>query len=300
MDRSIELNLSLKRFTSRIHVVLRQERIKPNRVLYRKLRVKWTCVAQSDICRFRTRRFSISKLAVENKNLYRGLLIKSVKTANGISVLSFARAKSILCACPTIGFWIRDPVNRCCTSSSLTTGWCRGTTEIITIVHDDLELASDIVTVVYELKSMNQISSFAIVSVDYELKSTNQIIWHCLCRSQTRINESNTLILQRHRHCRSRTQSNEPFLSSVTGVFLPVVFGRRRCPPSLHTNFCRRHLHGLVLNSTPRRAGLLSPVIVATYLCLDSANSRSSSKIKWTFGPRNLWTLFIWRCFHCC
>ena len=157
MDRSIELNLSLKRFTSRIHVVLRQERIKPNRVLYGKLRVKWTCVAQSDICRFRTRRFSISKLAVENKNLYRGLLIKSVRTANGISVLSFARAKSILCARPTVGFWIRDPVNRCCASSSLTTGRCRDTTEIFTIVHDDLELASDIVTVVYDLKSMNQI-----------------------------------------------------------------------------------------------------------------------------------------------
>ena len=43
-----------------------------------------------------------------------------------------------------------------------------------------------------------------------------------------------------------------------------MVFGRRRCPPSLHTDFCRRHLHGLVLISTPRRAGLLSPVVVAT------------------------------------
>ena len=72
------------------------------RVLYGKLRVEWTCV-QSDICRFRTRRFSISKLAVENKYFYRGLLIKSVRTSNEISVLSFARAKSILCACPTVG-----------------------------------------------------------------------------------------------------------------------------------------------------------------------------------------------------
>ena len=129
-------------------------------------------------------------------------LIKSVGTANGISVLSFARAKKIFYALVRryLGFWIRDPANWCCASSSLTTGWCRDTTEIITIVHDDLELAFDIVTVVYELK-------------------TNKIIWHCLCRSRTRINKSNTLILQRHRHCRSRTQSNEPFLSSVTGVF---------------------------------------------------------------------------------
>ena len=72
---------------------------------YGKLRVKSTCVAQrqSDICRFRTQRFSISKLAAKNKNFYRGLLIKSVRTSNGISVPSFARAKSILCACPAIG-----------------------------------------------------------------------------------------------------------------------------------------------------------------------------------------------------
>ena len=56
-----------------------------------------------DICRFRTRRFSISKWAAENKFFYRGLLIKSVRTSSWISVLSFARAKYILCACPTVG-----------------------------------------------------------------------------------------------------------------------------------------------------------------------------------------------------
>ena len=66
-------------------------------VLYGELHVKWTCVI------FRTRQFSISKWAAENIFFYRGLLIKSVRTSSWISVLSFARAKNILCACPTVG-----------------------------------------------------------------------------------------------------------------------------------------------------------------------------------------------------
>ena len=66
------------------------------------------CCSRWQLCRLRAQWFSISLLSNENRNFCRVLLIRSVRSSTGISLQSFARAKTFhvlkySCLVPVVG-----------------------------------------------------------------------------------------------------------------------------------------------------------------------------------------------------